>query len=138
MSTITITTPAPAATAIAVARHRVPTWRYGLATGVVAAAATAGGVAVLRAAGVPFEVGGEEIPLFAFVQMVALGTLIGIVLARRLRTTTFVRATVLLTAASCIPSLALGTGVASKLALVLTHAVAATIVVPALARRQAT
>ena len=66
--------------------------------------------------------------------MVLLGTLIGIVMARRLRTSTFVRATVVLTAASCIPSLALGTGI-SKLVLVLTHVVAAAIVIPRLASR---
>ncbi|MCW2797151.1 DUF6069 family protein [Nocardioides sp.] len=118
------------------ARHRTPTWRFGVATGAVAATTTVGLVAVLRAVGVPFEVGGEGIPLVAFAQMVLLGTVIGTVLARRTRTTTFIRATVLLTVASCFPSVALGTGSASKLALVLTHVVAAAIVVPALARRQ--
>ncbi len=129
MSTITATT-APATTT----RTRVPTWRFGLATGVLAAAATAAVVAAAQVAGIPPEVQGEAIPILGFVQMVLLGTLIGIVMARRLRTSTFVRATVVLTAASCIPSLALGTGI-SKLVLVLTHVVAAAIVIPRLASR---
>jgi hypothetical protein len=130
MSTTTATT-APATTT----RTRVPSWRFGLATGVLAAAATAAVVAAARAVGVPPEVDGESIPILGFVQMVLLGTVIGIVMARRLRTSTFVRATVVLTAVSCIPSLAFGTGLSSKLVLVLTHVVAATIVVPRLASR---
>jgi hypothetical protein len=129
MSTITATT-APTTT-----RTRIPSWRFGLATGVLASAATAAVVIAANAAGIPPEVEGEAIPILGFVQMVLLGTVIGIVLARRLRTATFVRATVVLTAASCIPSLALGTGISSKLLLVLTHVVAATVVVPRLASR---
>jgi len=131
MSTITATT-APATTST---RTGIPSWRFGLATGVLASAATVVVVAAARAAGVPPEVEGEAIPVLGFVQMVLLGTVIGIVLARRLRTSTFVRATVVLTALSCVPSLALGTGISSKLVLVLTHVVAATIVVPRLASR---
>ena len=135
MSTIAATTAttAPATTT----RTRVPTWRFGLATGVLAAAATAAVVVAARAVGVPPEVEAEPIPLLGFVQMVLLGTVIGIVMARRMRPSTFVRATVALTALSCVPSLALGTGIASKLVLVLTHVVAAAIVVPRLAGRMA-
>ncbi len=118
------------------ARHRTPTWRYGLTTGVIATAAVCGLVIVLNGAGVPTEVGGEAIPLLGFAQMVLLGTVIGIAMARRMQTASFVRATVALTALSYVPSVALGMGVASKLALVLTHVVAAAIVVPRLAGRQ--
>ena len=130
MSTITATT-APATST----RTRVPSWRFGLATGVLASAAVAAVVVGARAVGVPPEVEAESIPILGFVQMVLLGTIIGIVMARRLRTSTFVGATVVLTALSCIPSLALGTGISSKLVLVLTHVVAAAIVVPRLASR---
>jgi peptidoglycan/LPS O-acetylase OafA/YrhL len=137
MTTTAIPTPSTTTTTRTKRRTRtgVPTWRSGLAAGAVAAAATSAVVVALRAADVPPQVGGESIPLLGFVQMVLLGTVIGIVLARRVRRTTFVRATVVLTALSCVPSLALGTGVGSKLGLVLTHVVAAAVVVPALARR---
>lgn len=130
MSTITAPT-----TTQAVATHRVPTWRFGLATGAFAAAATTASVVVMRAVGVPLEVGGEPIPLLGFAQMVLLGAVIGIVMARRMRRTSFIRATVVLTALSCVPSVALGTGAGSKLALVATHVLAAAIVVPSFARR---
>ena len=66
--------------------------------------------------------------------MVALGRVIGIVLARHLGRTAYLRATVVLTALSCVPSLALGDTVGDKLGLVLTHLVAAAIIVPRLAR----
>jgi hypothetical protein len=130
---ITTSTTPTTPTADTVARIRV-SWRSGLTTGVVAAAVTTALAGAFAAAGSPLEVQGEAIPVFAFAQMVLLGSVIGIVVARHSRRTTFVRATVVLTAASCIPSLALGTGVFSKLALVLTHVVAATIVIPRLAR----
>jgi len=130
MSTITAPT-----TTQAVATSRAPSWRFGLAAGVIAATATTASVVVLRAVGVPLEVGAEPIPLLGFAQMVMLGTVIGIVMARHMRRTSFIRATVVLAAVSCIPSVALGTGVGSKLALVLTHVIAAAIVVPWFARR---
>ncbi len=138
MSTITTDTHTSTNTntnTAAPSRHRVPTWRSGLTTGAVAAAVTTILVVVMRAAGIPTDVEGEPIPLLGFAQMVFLGTVIGIPMARRMRTTSFVRATVVLTALSCVPSVALGTGVASKLALVVTHVVAAAIVIPRLARR---
>jgi hypothetical protein len=134
MSTITATT-ASASPTTATTRTRVPSWRFGLATGVLASAATTVVVVAARAAGVPPEVDAESIPILGFVQMVLLGTVIGIVMARRMRTATFVRATVVLTALSCVPSLALGTGISSKLVLVLTHLVAAAVVVPRLSSR---
>ena len=132
MSSITIIS--PTTTDSAVSTKRVPTWRAGLATGVVAAAVVAVVAAVAGAAGVPFDVDGQPIPVLAFAQMVLLGTVIGIIVARRVSRTTFVRAAVVLTALSCVPSVALGTGAGSKLALVATHVLAAAIIVPRLAR----
>lgn len=58
MSTIT--------TAEAVTPARVPTWRSGIGTGVVAAGAVSAVVVALRAAGVPLEGEGEPLPLAAF------------------------------------------------------------------------
>jgi hypothetical protein len=133
MSTTTVH--APAATTIAPAGHRL-TWRAGLATGAVAAVVTTVVAVAMRAAGVPLEVGGEPIPAAGFGQMVLLGALIGIPMARRLSRTTFYRAAVVLTALSCVPSIALGTGVASQAGLVVTHLVAAAIIVPRFAPRQ--
>lgn len=130
MSTITATTRPAAET-----RTRV-TWKAGIATGVAAAAVVIGLAAVFHAAGAPLSVDGEAIPLPGFAQMVLLGAVIGIVLARHTSRATFFRTTVVLTAISCIPSLALGTSVGDKLGLVLTHVVAAAIIVPRLAPRR--
>jgi hypothetical protein len=131
MSTITATTgttaPSPTSTRVS--------WGRGLATVVVAAVVTTLVALALQAVGVGLEIDGESIPVLAFAQMVALGGVIGIVLARHLGRTAYLRATVALTALSCVPSLALGDGVADKLGLVLTHVVAAAIIVPRLARR---
>lgn len=128
------TTALPQATAAAQTR-RTPSWRYGLATAVVAAAVTAAVAAVIRAAGVQLGVDGEPIPLLGFAQLVLVSAVIGIVLARHVRRTTFVRVTVALTALSCVPSIAWGTTAADKVGLVVTHLVAAAIIVPRYARR---
>ena len=128
MSTITATTAAATTSA------RV-SWRSGLATVVVAAGVTTLVALALQALGVGLEIDGESIPVLAFAQMVALGGVIGIVLARRLGRTAYLRTTVALTALSCVPSLALGDTVGDKIGLVLTHLVAAAIIVPRLARR---
>lgn len=128
MTTTTVTT------AAVVDDTRV-SWRAGIVTVLAAAAATAVLAIALQAVGIDLEVGGEPIPVLGFAQMVALGGLIGIVLARHLSRTTFLRVTVALTALSCVPSVALGDTVGDKLGLVLTHVVAAAIIVPRLARR---
>jgi hypothetical protein len=130
-ATATVTRTAP----LTAAPGRVPAWGFGLGTGVVAAAATSVVVVALRAAGVELNVEGEPIPLLGFAQMVMIGTVIGVVMARRMRRTTFLRATAVLTVLSCVPSVAWGDGAGSKAALVLTHLVAAAVVVPAFARR---
>ena len=75
------------------------------------------------------------IPVLAFAQMVLIGTVIGIVAARHTSRATFFRATVVLTALSCVPSIAWGATVTDKVGLVLTHVLAAAIVIPRLARR---
>ena len=73
--------------------------------------------------------------MLAFAQMVLLSTVVGIVIARHTSRTTFYRAAVALTVLSCVPDAALGDGFVSKAGLMLTHVVAATIIVPRLARR---
>jgi hypothetical protein len=123
-----------ATTAPSTADTRV-SWGHGLITVAVGAVVTTLLAVALQAAGVGLEIDGESIPALAFAQMVALGGIVGIVLARHVSRTTFLRATVVLTALSCVPSIALADTAGDKLGLVLTHLVAAAIIVPRLARR---
>lgn len=111
-----------------------------LAVGVGAALGVTALAAALDAAGVPFAIDGEAIPLAGFAQMTLLGAIIGGVLVAVLNRRSsaprrrFVEIAVILTAASCIPSVALPPDTATKLALVATHVVAAALIVPVLAR----
>ena len=116
------------------------TWKRGLATGVAAAAASTVVATVFHVAGHALSVVDQDgkagaIPLFAFAQMVLIGTLIGIVVARHTSRAAFVRATVVLTALSCVPSIAWGETVTDKVGLVVTHLVAAAVVIPRIAPR---
>jgi hypothetical protein len=110
------------------------TWKRGLATAAVAAIGVTAIAGAFRAAGHALSVTDGPIPLMAFAQLVMLFAVVGIVIARHTSRTTFYRVTVALTALSCVPDLALGDGV-SKAGLVLTHVVAAAIIVPRIARR---
>jgi hypothetical protein len=123
-----------ATTAPSTADTRV-SWVRGLATVAAAAVATAALAVVLQAAGIGLEVDGESIPALGFAQLVLLSGIVGIVLARHLGRTAFLRTTIALTALSCVPSIALADTAGDKLGLVLTHVVAAAIIVPRLARR---
>jgi len=114
--------------------------RTTVVAGLGAAVVTTVVAAALHAAGVSFEVDGEMIPLAGFAQMTFLGAVIGsvvlAVLNRRSRSTRrrFLQTAVALTALSCVPSVTWPDDVATKLALVALHALAAVIVVPALVR----
>jgi hypothetical protein len=114
--------------------------RTTVTVGIAAAVLTTGAAAVLHAAGVPFAVDGEMIPLAGFAQMTLLGAVIGGVLLAVLNRRSaaparrFVQTTAVLTALSCVPSLAWPPDAATKLALVALHVLAAAIIVPRLAR----
>jgi len=110
-------------------------WKRGLATGVAGAAAATAVAAAFQAAGHSLAVTDGAIPVLAFAQMVLLSTVVGIVIARHTSRTTFYRAAVALTVLSCVPDLAFGDGFVSKAGLMLTHVVAAAIIVPRIARR---
>jgi peptidoglycan/LPS O-acetylase OafA/YrhL len=119
------------------------TWslrRTTLAVAVAGAAATTALAAGFHAAGISFDVDGE-IPIAAFAQMTFLGALAGgliaAILKRRSATPArrFMQVAATLTVLSCVPSVALPHDVATKLALVTTHLVAAAIIVPVLARK---
>ena len=81
------------------------------------------------------------IPLAGFAQMTLVGAVVGALIAAGLKRRStaarrrFLQTTGMLTALSCVPSIALPPDVATKLALVATHMIAATIIVPVLARQ---
>ena len=89
------------------------------------------------------KVGGESIPLVGFAQLTlffsVIGTVIAGVLARRSSQAhrTFVTTTLVLTALSFVPDVLADAQTSTKVTLVLTHVVAAAIVIPALASRLA-
>ena len=140
MSTTTFT---PAATASHATQATWPTqaegtrvtWKRGLATGAVAAAVVTVVAGAFQAAGHTLSLVDGVLPLLSFAQMVLLSTVVGIVIARHTSRTTFYRVAVALTVLSCVPDVAWGDGFVSKAGLVLTHVVAAAIIVPRLARR---
>jgi hypothetical protein len=116
-------------------------WKAGVVAGGIAAVATTAVAAVALTIDVPLEVAGEAIPLLGFAQMTLLCTFFGVLIAKGARrwasrpTTTFVRITVALTALSLVPDLTADATTATIVTLMLTHLVAAAIVIPRLARR---
>ena len=135
----TTLTATPAVTGTAVVETR-PLWRPALVAGVAAAVATTAIAAIALAAGVSFETDGSTIPLLGFAEMTLLGAVLGLLIARLARRAAhpqalFVRITVALTAFSLIPDVATSFDTASRIMLMVTHLVAAAIVVPVLARR---
>jgi hypothetical protein len=136
---MTITTFTAPTTTTESVRHSVA--RTGLVAGATAAVATTAYAAAVHAAGVSFAISGKAIPTpgFGEVTFVAalIGTAIAAILARRatrpLRT--FLVTTVALTLASFGPDLTADAHVSTKVALVLSHVLAAAIVIPALASR---
>ena len=114
--------------------------RSTVAVGLAAAAATAAVAAVLHGAGVSLAVHGEMIPGAGFAQMTFLGAVLGGLLLAVLNRRSdaprrrFFEVTAALTALSCVPSVALPDDLATKVALVSLHVLAAAIIVPALVR----
>lgn len=113
----------------------------GLTATAVAGAATAAVAAAGELAGISLVVNGAPIPVSGFATLTVIFSLVGLVLAavlaRRARhaRTTFVRTTLVLTALSLVPDVLVGASVATKALLMVTHVVAAAIVIPAIARR---
>ena len=114
-------------------------WRRGLRAGALAAAATTAIAAVASAMGVSFESApGDAIPLAAFAQLTVLFTVVGVVIAQVLRhrspraRSTFTKTAVALTALSVVPDVVIPFDLTSKVTLLVTHLVAAVIVIPAL------
>jgi Family of unknown function (DUF6069) len=113
----------------------------GIAAALAAAAATTAVAATARAAGVALAAEGEQIPLLGFAQITFVFSVVGVILAAVLRRKaarprrTFVRTTMGLTAVSLAAPFALPMDGVSIAVLVLTHLVAAAIVIPAVASR---
>jgi hypothetical protein len=136
-ATLTSTTPAPTPSTTSTAPSL---WKTGLRAGAIAAAATVAVAAGAHAAGVSLETApGEAIPVLGFGQLTVVFSVVGILIARaigrRARTprTTLLRTTLGLTALSLVPDVMLSAGAATKVTLMVTHLVAAAIVIPALA-----
>jgi peptidoglycan/LPS O-acetylase OafA/YrhL len=136
MSVTTASPPvAPAVTGAATSLRRST-----VISGLVGAAVTTAAAAAAHAAGVPFEIEGEVIPLLGYAQMTLLGAVIGGLLLAGLNRWSrqarhrFLQATVALTALSCLPSVAMPDDAGSQIALVTLHVLAAAIIVPVLAR----
>ncbi|MFI6270501.1 DUF6069 family protein [Micromonospora zamorensis] len=117
--------------------------RTGLIAAVAASAATMAVAAVGHAAGISLDVADAPIPVTGFGVLTAVFSLVGVLLAallsrfaRRPRRT-FVRTTVVLTVLSLVPDVIADAGAGTKALLMLTHLVAAAIVIPAVARRLA-
>jgi uncharacterized protein DUF6069 len=134
-------------TTIIAAAPRVTSTRSLLGAGavatVVASAATPVVAAAGLAAGISLDIAGAPIPVPGFATLTAffsvIGLVIAVVLARVARhpRRVWIRATVALTALSLVPDLIVAAAPATKALLMLTHLVAAAIVVPAVARRLA-
>jgi hypothetical protein len=115
-------------------------WTAGLAAGAAGAVATSLAVAIAHALGDEVAVGGTRIPISGFAMFTLIGALCGIALAtlaqraRRPRTV-FLRLTASLAALSVIPDLLVDAHWSSRLMLVITHVIAAAIIIPSLAQR---
>jgi hypothetical protein len=110
---------------------------------VAAAAATAAVAAAGQAVGLSTAVGGAPIPASGFAVLTLIFSVVGLVIATALRRfarrprTAWIRTTVVLTALSFVPDLLVDAAVSTKVLLIVTHVVAAAIVIPAVARRLA-
>lgn len=114
--------------------------RATVVVGLVAAAVTTAAAAALHAVGVSFAVDGDTIPVVGFAQLTFVGAVIGGVLLAVLnwRSTAprrrFLQIAVVLTALSCVPSIAWPDDATTAVALVMLHLLAAAIIVLTLVR----
>ena len=113
----------------------------GLAAAAAASVATMAVAAAGSAAGISLDVSSAPIPVAGFGMLTAVFSLVGLVLAVVLAPTVrdprrvFVRTTVVLTVLSLLPDVIADTALSTRVLLMVTHLVAAAIVIPAVARR---
>jgi hypothetical protein len=115
----------------------------GAAATAAAAVATAAVAAAGHAVGIGTEVSGAPIPVPGFAFLTVVFSVVGLIIATALRRfarrprTAWIRTTVVLTVLSLVPDVLADATLTTKLLLMLTHVVAAAIVIPAVARRLA-
>jgi hypothetical protein len=113
----------------------------GSAATVAAAVATSAVAAAGQAVGISTAVAGAPIPVSGFAVLTAIFSVLGLVIATALRRfarrprTAWIRTTVVLTVLSFVPDVLADATLATKALLILTHVVAAAIVIPVVARR---
>ena len=138
---MTTTTSAPGTVRTAPATSIRRMLAAGVVATVVASAATASVAAAGNAAGISLDVAGAPIPVAGFATLTAVFSVVGLVLAAVLARfakrprTAFVRTTVVLTALSLVPDVLADAASGTKVLLMVTHLVAAAIVIPVVARR---
>ena len=138
-TTHTTRTATPATTSVAPSAGSL--LLVGAAATVLAAAAASVVAAAGHAVGISLDVSGAPIPVSGFAVLTAifsgLGLLIAVVLRRFARSprTAWIRITAVLTVLSLVPDVLVDAAGATKALLMLTHLVAAVIVIPAVARR---
>ncbi|MEJ2871916.1 DUF6069 family protein [Actinomycetospora sp. OC33-EN08] len=114
---------------------------HGAAATVVAAVATTAIAALGPVVGVSTDMAGQPIPATGFGFLTVIFCLVGLVIATALRRfartprTTWIRTTVGLTVLSLVPDVLADSTVSTIILLMLTHVVAAAVVIPAVARR---
>ena len=115
----------------------------GSAAAVGAAVATAAVAVAGQAVGISTAVAGAPIPASGFAVLTLIFSVLGLAIATVLRRfarrprTAWVRTTVVLTVLSLVPDVLVDAAVTTKVLLMLTHVVAAAIVIPTVARRLA-
>jgi hypothetical protein len=115
--------------------------RGGAVATVLAAVATSAVAAAGQAVGISVAISGAPIPPAGFATLTVVFSVVGLLVAVALRRfarsprTAWIRTTVALTALSLVPDAIADADTATKALLMLTHLVAAAIVVPAVARR---
>lgn len=123
--------------------RRHPLLRATIVSAVAGAIATSAFAAAAHAAGVPFAIEGEQIPMLGFANLTVIGAVLGGLLLLAFNRfgnhprRRFVETTAALTVVSCVPSVIMPPDTATKAALVIAHVLAAVIIVPILARAAA-
>ena len=130
-----MTTTTATSTSISTTNVR-PVWKTGLKAAAVAAVATSTYAAVTHAAGVSYEISGKAIPVLGFAQLTFVFAMVGVGIAKLTKTSRrFLNVTVALTLLSLVPDAIADASVATRLSLMVSHLIAAAIVIPTLAKR---
>jgi len=138
---MSVTTTAPVTATTTAQSSAGSLLRDGAVATVLAAVATAAVATAGQAVGIGGAISGNAIPPSGFATLTVIFTVLGLVIALGLRRfarnprTAWVRTTVALTALSLVPDVLADADTATKALLMVTHLVAAAIVIPAVARR---